>query len=519
METQNSNPTTTPDCGSAAAGLSQHGEKLARTLRQLGQVNVRPETLLQLLETPPEDPDAVSDALACSPSLAARILAVTNSAGLGLPHPIISIHRAVLQLGANRARAIALAYGLKKLTENTNLPQSTLDILWTSALHKAAAAQLASKLIKPRYSHTAYAVGLIQDLGLPMLMSVDPTFYKTQFDTSPTAPPLSQQEIEHFGIDHAAVGARLLEQWHASPELAQAVLHHHRPPTDSDDTSDHNSDTLVKLTSFIASLLPHLNEQLSAIQQQWLISLHAKFLMPDYETPEVFIHAAAAATKPLHTYDRADALTNQQLNRRLLNAVAGDTIALVCQLCRLENKLGRQQENISDLRFEAFTDSLTKLLNCRGFTRLAQRRINDAIENKQSVCCILIDLANLKPVNEQFGHESGDLLLRALAKLLRHNSRRSDLIARLDSDHFAVFINDINEQEAQFVASKLCKATCGSLVKLADNHDTTMELTMGATYCNSLDFDLTIEQLMEVAQQVKDERKRSGKPGMTFAVY
>jgi diguanylate cyclase (GGDEF)-like protein len=67
----------------------------------------------------------------------------------------------------------------------------------------------------------------------------------------------------------------------------------------------------------------------------------------------------------------------------------------------------------------------------------------------------MIDLDHLKQINEQYGHPAGDLVLRSLSTVVRRLLRKSDLMGRYGGEEFAVFLDRIDETNAQRVSEKL----------------------------------------------------------------
>lgn len=98
-------------------------------------------------------------------------------------------------------------------------------------------------------------------------------------------------------------------------------------------------------------------------------------------------------------------------------------------------ELERQNERF---RFEAMTDSLTHLPNRRAWEQKLEREQNRALRLGETSFVSVIDLDELKLVNDAQGHAAGDELLRQTALALRYAVRDSDFVARLGGDEFAV---------------------------------------------------------------------------------
>jgi len=140
----------------------------------------------------------------------------------------------------------------------------------------------------------------------------------------------------------------------------------------------------------------------------------------------------------------------------LLVVTSVSTVAVIALLIALfiHYRKARIIQNISQ------TDALTGIFN-RG---AVQAQITMALEKeKQSpelVCpLIAVDLDNFKAVNDNYGHAEGDRLLKAVANVLTHSVRQTDIVGRMGGDEFIVYLTNVsNKKTAEKVAAKLCAA-------------------------------------------------------------
>ena len=130
-------------------------------------------------------------------------------------------------------------------------------------------------------------------------------------------------------------------------------------------------------------------------------------------------------------YDGAVRLSRRE--RSQLTAYAGALSVALCN-ARLHEQLRRQAELSAH---EALHDPLTGLPN-RAHLRT---RLSEALDAGDEVSLLLLDLDRFKPVNDTYGHEAGDEVLRVVASRLRAALRPSDVVARLGGDEFAVLLS------------------------------------------------------------------------------
>ncbi len=99
------------------------------------------------------------------------------------------------------------------------------------------------------------------------------------------------------------------------------------------------------------------------------------------------------------------------------------------------------------------TDALTGLLNRAGFSRAASSML---LHREQPIALLYIDLDRFKPVNDTFGHATGDEVLRQLAQRFRNAVRPTDAVARLGGDEFAIILSPVRDKAAaEMVARKI----------------------------------------------------------------
>lgn len=161
--------------------------------------------------------------------------------------------------------------------------------------------------------------------------------------------------------------------------------------------------------------------------------------------------AALAETAALPAFLSSDA---PAFERTAAHRLHSTTTALLSdaqsRLDAAEKMIALQEKRIRELESLASTDSLTGLMNRRGFeTFFAQERARGRRHGKDSAgCLLLIDLDMFKHINDTYGHDAGDACLREVAEILSRNLRLLDGIARFGGDEFAVMMTDTDSEKA-----------------------------------------------------------------------
>ncbi|HSH22400.1 MAG TPA: diguanylate cyclase, partial [Candidatus Caenarcaniphilales bacterium] len=143
--------------------------------------------------------------------------------------------------------------------------------------------------------------------------------------------------------------------------------------------------------------------------------------------------------------------------------VAGSTLGLIgfnlvslALIAYVAAVIGREQRRAQEaaLRLSRF-DALTGVYSRMYFTSAIQQEILRAVRTGRPFSLLMMDLDGLKPVNDRFGHEFGDRLLRAVGEVIRRGIRLTDVAARYGGDEFVVVLPETDLQGALRVSEKL----------------------------------------------------------------
>ena len=114
-----------------------------------------------------------------------------------------------------------------------------------------------------------------------------------------------------------------------------------------------------------------------------------------------------------------------------------------------------QSHLFEQMQQQALTDGLTGCYNRRAFEMQLERDLHLATRMRQPLSLMMLDLDNLKQINDKSGHEAGDNSLRMLAETLRAELRAVDTAARFGGDEFAIILPQANTEGALIVAERL----------------------------------------------------------------
>ena len=159
----------------------------------------------------------------------------------------------------------------------------------------------------------------------------------------------------------------------------------------------------------------------------------------------------------------------------------------------------------------AHTDSLTGLANRKMFFDLAEHSLSKA-NRQQSQCAIMfIDLDEFKNINDSYGHDAGDEVLKEVANRLKNCLRSSDIVGRIGGDEFVALIDDVKvKTEIEVLAEKIIESISDKLVVFGDEKQ--LGASIGIAFYPEHGFD--INSLINKADQSMYEIKNAGKGGI-----
>lgn len=186
----------------------------------------------------------------------------------------------------------------------------------------------------------------------------------------------------------------------------------------------------------------------------------------------------------------------------------------------IEKKDLALQESYQQLQYAAYHDELTRLPNIRLFKSILENQLTIAKNNNRKFAVLFIDLDNFKQINDSYGHDIGDELLKKISEKFTNTLRRSDFIiktdlykdvvpiSRLGGDEFTIILNNVNEiDEVDLVADRLIKAV--KSIKNVKNFNIHTTISMGIAIYPSDGSDATT--LLKHADAAMYHAKSSGK--------
>lgn len=182
-------------------------------------------------------------------------------------------------------------------------------------------------------------------------------------------------------------------------------------------------------------------------------------------------------------------------------------------ICRVNNTI-EAMENINKIANFANRDFLTGVYNRRFFYSDVEEYVQAAEETNEPYAFAMIDIDYFKKINDTYGHDGGDRVLKSIAKILNDNTKGSDIVARFGGEEFCVVLKKISQEEA-------VKFFVNLRAKVAENEVTIKKEKVKVTISIGVSFGnghCEIDDMLEACDSALYTAKENGRNRVEIAL-
>jgi diguanylate cyclase (GGDEF)-like protein len=174
----------------------------------------------------------------------------------------------------------------------------------------------------------------------------------------------------------------------------------------------------------------------------------------------------------------------------------------------------RSEQRTRDLQTLAAVDPLTGLYNRRQFETLARAELGRSQRYMRPCSFLMIDIDHFKGVNDTFGHEMGDWVLKTVATILASARREADVVARFGGEEFVIMLPETTPEAAATVAERIRSMVSANSMAIGD---TTLNVTISAGIGEVRASSAGIEVVLRDADRALYEAKQAGRDRVCVA--
>ncbi len=415
--------------------------------------------VINLAQQPDISLTEVAEAITCDPSLTAKIMRVASSSMYAQRRQSSNLRQALVVLGINATVTLALGFSLLPMLRRSPSQNQKFAYTWQRSVLSAVSARALASQMNSMNAEEAFLAALLQDIGIMAIDRLEPEFYDACDDVYREHDKLARHEAGQLGADHAAVGAWLLESWQLPEYLQHAVASSHALP---DSPSDDERETLtrcVAVSGLVADLWLHQGDEEAGFGEVADVAERALGLPRDrFAAVMGDIGNSIPDVASMFETDLMSEEEAQMIIERAQEALTLRNLKSIQEAAELGKKAKELKELAHDLQEETQRDALTRVANRGYLEQLLNKGFAHAKRFGWPFSIAFIDLDHFKKINDTYGHQAGDEVLRKVAVLLSNQVRASDNVGRYGGEEFLLLLPGADRHGARVVGERVLSA-------------------------------------------------------------
>ena len=460
------------------------------------------------------DLQGVAETVGRDPALAVWLLKLSNSPLFGRSHEVTSINQALMVLGLKAVKMAAISFSMSAVlganSANGMGREEDFHGFWRRSVASAVAARELVATHHPKLADEAFLCGLLQDVGFAALLNAGHGPYSEALPSIDSGHPSTEAERQALGgHTHADVGAHILEAWNISPLLVQPVRFHHDVDAIPEDAPE-DVTVLTRALNLAHEVATTLNSE-GARGQALAAARHKalKWYGIDAEAFDDFIEGLTEDVHAMANVMDIDIASPEEMALTMMRAQE-DMLTLAVGAQR---ELQTTRSRVEELRAKAETDALTGIRNRAAYDEIVAEHWGDRVTgaSKAPIGLILGDVDRFKLVNDTYGHQAGDEVLKHVARSLEKNCRQeTDVACRYGGEEFVVIVSGASKDEFKTVAERL-RSGVEAMTVSTDQGQLSVTASFGGAWLGAVPAGVTAGELLESADRNLYEAKEAGR--------
>lgn len=445
----------------------------------------------------------VAETLSSDPALSVRILKYANSALVGVSREITTLREAVVLLGMRSVRMMALSFSLISTRDPRACPGFDYARFWSHSVGHAVAARHLAKSRGGLAPEEAFAAGLLASIGKLVFAVAMPAEYSEILEhAGGTLGDTAQLEQQRFGMNYVRAGAELITDWGIPARLCTAVRYQ-AVPRDPGLSPD-----LQALVSVVGDARQYVELVCAPAKSESEPADSASNTAGDVPSGQ---RLDLLGTMQREYRELASILALhkvQEVDVDQIQAEAGEMLSELSLAAQLHTNAVEREKKV--LQARVWRDALTGIANRAAFDRELESRWNQALTSGRPIALVLLDIDFFKKFNDQFGHRTGDAVLRTVAQCLGPYCRSVDFAARYGGEEFALILPNADRLVAANVCVAVRRAVEQQELEFEGNRHR-VTISLGAALLPRPSYLYTAAMLLEAADQQLYRSKSKGR--------
>jgi diguanylate cyclase (GGDEF)-like protein len=469
--------------------------------------------VLQLCREDDLDLKQVADTIGLDPSLCANVLRLVNSPAFGLRQEVRSTPHAIVLLGLNAVRTLALSCSLMRDLRQVRL--AGFETYWKRALVAAVAARELALTLRFPAPDEAFLGALMQDIGILALSRIGGAPYEAATDDANNDHArLCELERGMFGADHGEVGAWLLGTWDLPGPLCLAVASSDGGGSQSSIEGAHEDvrrlSRIVSLSGAVADIWVQADAGAAVAaarkKARALLCLGPEIIEP------LLVRTATSIPGVASLFDLSLG-TPEEISSTLERATTTlvlATLRATRQVDWAHAAVDSVQAKVRVLEDASQRDPLTGLFNRTRLDGYLAEEFAEARRTGKPLSLIVADVDRFGRILEGFGAATGNEVLVAVGRALGGNLRSRDLVARSGGEEFVLVLPETDAAGAQVVAERIRRKIEGARADAGMDRTLAVTVSFGCATLVAERFGTSVALLAAAIAALKLAREAGG---------
>ncbi|WP_086479386.1 sensor domain-containing diguanylate cyclase [Oceanospirillum sanctuarii] len=454
------------------------------------------------------DSALIAGILEKDPALAAKVVALSNSAANMGARTIDSVKDAITRIGLDMTMTLALSFSFAKAMYDSQTNTMDHQSYWRRCLVSGVLGRvLACKMgqIKPE---RFFLAGLVQDIGMLALNEIEMDRYGVIFHSADNHSELAKFERSEFGTDHSEVGGWLLDHWGMPNFYVNLVKNSHRSAKED----LHIDEQIVIFSGHFAELWAQ-DEKPSVMSK--LINESNKCKLFNTRQITEIVDEVSAQLPALNEIFETDVQTSFSVGQLIEDAkqqLVVRNMKLMQDLAKARSEASEAKASEEQLKEQLKKDILTGVFNRAYIESISAKAFKHSTENSRPLTVMFLDIDHFKQVNDRYGHQAGDTALKHFARTLVKAAGKGGYVGRYGGEEFVIVMPGVTTDIGLTIAERIRDFLHRNPIKVAAGIMIPICASVGiATHIPGQREFPTAERLMDAADKTMYQAKKSGR--------
>lgn len=472
------------------------------------------------------DPNAglgdISKIISSDPALSVKILKVVNSSMYSQRRAVNNLRESLTLLGLNAALSITLSFSLINSFKTNETNSVNQENYWKRSVLSAAISRIIGTKMGLFNLEDIFLASLLQDIGILAFEKIEFSPYDEESEIILHHADRIHLEKAKFNVDHAYVGAWLLELWGLPQKVVNSVRYSHSLINNSlskeslaDDTKNYRFHSCVNLSGFLADIwleamppdLLEATKEASRLMLDIDIDEFAQLVKDiNNELPEISNLFEINFTSEIERGHIVEEAREISLER---------SINVIKESEKVKSYVQGIEKQVRSIEVEIQYDHLTKVHSRKYIETELIKNFDFATSNSWPISLAFIDIDNFKEFNDKHGHSFGDTVLVAIAEFYSKNIRQTDILARYGGDEFILLLPGATLDIAEETLKRLIKLQASNTILESGGNTIVPTVSIGvASHMDKNKFD-NLDQFVKAADKALYASKEAGRNCVT----